>query len=86
VLYVFVKGAEGTSIERMKRNMQQVEAAIPPLLGKGVVQAMSFSTPAFGRGGDQTGMAIIQLSDWAVRDDGHRVGRSLSGRSPASRT
>jgi HAE1 family hydrophobic/amphiphilic exporter-1 len=28
VLYVFVKGAEGTSIERMKRNMQQVEAAI----------------------------------------------------------
>jgi HAE1 family hydrophobic/amphiphilic exporter-1 len=35
VLYVFVKGAEGTSIERMKRNMQQVEAAILPLLGKG---------------------------------------------------
>jgi HAE1 family hydrophobic/amphiphilic exporter-1 len=30
---------------------------------------MSFSTPAFGRGGDQTGMAIIQLSDWAVRDE-----------------
>lgn len=35
VIYVFVKGAEGTSIERMKRNMQQVEAAIMPLLGKG---------------------------------------------------
>ncbi len=81
VLYVFVKGAEGTSIERMKRNMQQVEAAILPLLGKGVVQAMSFSTPAFGRGGDQTGMAIIQLSDWAVRDEtATEFGRSLSGR------
>ncbi|WP_287145771.1 efflux RND transporter permease subunit [Aeromonas sp.] len=68
VVFVFVKGAEGTSIERMKRNMQQVEAAIMPMLGDGVVQAMSFSTPAFGRGGDQTGMVIIQLSDWAERD------------------
>ncbi|MCO4206120.1 efflux RND transporter permease subunit [Aeromonas taiwanensis] len=80
VLYVFVKGAEGTSIERMKRNMQQVEAAILPLLGQGVVQAMSFSTPAFGRGGDQTGMAIIQLTDWAERDvTATEFGRSLSG-------
>ncbi|HGY5238362.1 MULTISPECIES: efflux RND transporter permease subunit [Aeromonas] len=81
VLYVFVKGAEGTSIERMKRNMQQVEAAIMPLLGKGVVQAMSFSTPAFGRGGDQTGMAIIQLTDWAERDEtATQFAQSLSGR------
>ncbi|MFM9798520.1 efflux RND transporter permease subunit [Aeromonas dhakensis] len=81
VLYVFVKGAEGTSIERMKRNMQQVEAAIMPLLGKGVVQAMSFSTPAFGRGGDQTGMAIIQLTDWAERDEtATEFAKSLSGR------
>lgn len=80
VLYVFVKGAEGTSIERMKRNMQQVEAAVLPLLGQGVVQAVSFSTPAFGRGGDQTGMAIIQLSDWAVREQtATEFGRSLSG-------
>lgn len=81
VLYVFVKGAEGTSIERMKRNMQQVEAAIMPLLGKGGVQAMSFSTPAFGRGGDQTGMAIIQLTDWAERDEtATQFAQSLSGR------
>ena len=65
----------------MKRNMQQVEAAIMPLLGKGVVQAMSFSTPAFGRGGDQTGMVIIQLTDWALRDEtATEFGRSLSGR------
>ncbi|MGY3927232.1 efflux RND transporter permease subunit [Aeromonas simiae] len=68
VVYVFVKGAEGTSIERMKRNMQQVEQAVMPLLGQGVVQSVSFSTPAFGRGGDQTGLAIIQLTDWAERE------------------
>ena len=42
---------------------------------------MSFSTPAFGRGGDQTGMVIIQLTDWAVRDEtATEFGRSLSGR------
>lgn len=68
VVYVFVKGAEGTSIERMKRNMQQVEQAVMPLLGQGVVKSVSFSTPAFGRGGDQTGLAIIQLTDWAERE------------------
>ena len=67
VIYVLVKGAEGTSIERMKRNMAQVEQRLLPLVGQGVVKAISFSTPAFGRGGDQTGMVIVQLTDWAQR-------------------
>ena len=62
VVYVFVRGAEGTSIERMKRNMEQVEQRLLPLVGKGVVKAISFSTPAFGRGSDQTGMLIVQLT------------------------
>jgi len=80
-VFVFVKGAEGTSIERMKRNMQQVESAIMPMLGQGVVQALSFSTPAFGRGGDQTGMAIIQLTDWAARDiTASEFARTLGGK------
>lgn len=81
VVYVFVKGAEGTSIERMKRNMQQVEQAVMPLLGQGVVQSVSFSTPAFGRGGDQTGLAIIQLTDWAEREQtSTEFTRSLTAR------
>ena len=67
VVYVLVRGAEGTSVERMKRNMQQVEARLLPLIGQGVVKAVSFSTPAFGRGTDQTGVVIVQLTDWAVR-------------------
>lgn len=67
VIYVMVRGAEGTSIERMKRNMLQVESRLLPLVGKGVVSAISFSTPAFGRGSDQTGMVTIQLTDWAER-------------------
>ncbi|MDO2946905.1 efflux RND transporter permease subunit [Aeromonas simiae] len=81
VVYVFVKGAEGTSIERMKRNMQQVEQAVMPLLGQGGVQSVSFSTPAFGRGGDQTGLAIIQLTDWAEREQtSTEFTRSLTAR------
>ena len=69
VIYVMVKGAEGTSIERMKRNMQQVESRLLPLVGKGVISAISFSTPAFGGSSDQTGMVTIQLTDWAHRDE-----------------
>ena len=69
VVYVMVKGAEGTSIERMKRNMAQVESRLVAELGKRVVKSVSFSTPAMGRGGDQTGMVIIQLTDWAQRDE-----------------
>lgn len=68
VIYVMVRGAEGTSIERMKRNMLQVESRLLPLVGKGVVSAISFSTPALGRGSDQTGMVTIQLTDWAERE------------------
>lgn len=68
VIYVLVRGAEGTSISRMQRNMQQVEARLLPQVGQGVIKSLSFSTPAFGRGGDQTGMLIIQLEDWAQRE------------------
>lgn len=46
----------------------------PDEQAEGQVQALSFSTPAFGRGGDQTGMVIIQLTDWAeARRHRHRV-------------
>ena len=46
-----------------------------------------FQHPAFGRGGDQTGMAIIQLSDWAVREQtATEFGRSRAGCSPTFRT
>lgn len=81
VVYVMVRGAEGTSIERMKRNMEQVQQVVMPMLGKGVVKAVSFSTPAFGRGGDQTGLAIIQLTDWGARAiTSTQFTRSLTGR------
>ena len=70
VLFAFVKGAEGTSYNRMTANMDIVEARLMPLLGQGVVKSFSVQAPAFGgRAGDQTGFVIIQLEDWAHRHE-----------------
>ncbi|MGI2113945.1 multidrug efflux RND transporter permease subunit [Shewanella frigidimarina] len=69
VLFAFIKGAEGTSYNRMIANMDIVENRLMPLLGQGVVKSFSVEAPAFGgRAGDQTGFAIIQLEDWQDRD------------------
>ncbi|MGI2105293.1 multidrug efflux RND transporter permease subunit [Shewanella frigidimarina] len=69
VLFAFIKGAEGTSYNRMVANMDIVENRLMPLLGQGVVKSFSVEAPAFGgRAGDQTGFAIIQLKDWQDRD------------------
>jgi HAE1 family hydrophobic/amphiphilic exporter-1 len=69
VLFAFIKGAEGTSYNRMIANMDIVENRLMPLLGQGVVKSFSVEAPAFGgRAGDQTGFAIIQLEDWKDRD------------------
>ncbi|MBY5921052.1 efflux RND transporter permease subunit [Ferrimonas balearica] len=69
VLFVFVKGAEGTAFDRMVKNMEAVEARLLPLMSEeGPLQAMNLSTPAFGNRGDQTGFFVLLLKDWAVRD------------------
>ncbi|MGF1878055.1 multidrug efflux RND transporter permease subunit [Photobacterium frigidiphilum] len=69
VLFAFVKGAEGTSYNRMIGNMDEVEQRLLPMLGKGMLKSVSIQTPAFGgRAGDQTGFVIMQLEDWADRD------------------
>ncbi|WP_394131966.1 multidrug efflux RND transporter permease subunit [Shewanella maritima] len=69
VIFAFVKGAEGTSYNRMTANMDIVEQRLMPLLGNGVIKAFSTQAPAFGgRAGDQTGFVIIQLEPWKERD------------------
>ncbi len=68
VLFAFVKGAEGTSYNRMIGNMDEVESRLLPMLGKGVLKSVSIQSPAFGgRAGDQTGFVIMQLEDWQDR-------------------
>ena len=69
VIFAFVKGAEGTSYNRMTANMDIVEDKLMPLLGQGVIKSFSIQAPAFGgRAGDQTGFVIMQLEDWQDRD------------------
>ncbi|EDM68933.1 acriflavin resistance plasma membrane protein [Moritella sp. PE36] len=51
VIIAFVKGAEGTSFNRMTANMDIVEARLLPLVGKGVIKSFSTQAPAFVRSG-----------------------------------
>ena len=68
VLFAFVRGADGTSYNRMAANMDQVEDRLMPLLGKGVLKSFSIQSPAFGgSAGDQTGFVIMILEDWGKR-------------------
>lgn len=69
VIFAFIKGAEGTSYNRMTANMDIVQDRLMPLLGQGVLKSFSVQAPAFGgRAGDQTGFVIMQLEDWKDRD------------------
>ncbi|WP_019614573.1 multidrug efflux RND transporter permease subunit [Psychromonas ossibalaenae] len=68
VIFAFIKGAEGTSYNRMNANMDIVEERILPLVGQGVIKSFSTQAPAFGgMAGDQTGFVIMVLEDWANR-------------------
>ena len=68
VIFAFVKGAEGTSFNRMAANMDLVQARLLPLLGQGVIKSFSTQAPAFGgNAGDQTGFVIMVLEDWNER-------------------
>lgn len=69
VLFAFVRGADGTSYNRMNANIDIVEQRLLPLLGQGVLKSFSVQSPAFGgRAGDQTGFVIMILEDWQTRD------------------
>ncbi|NRD74962.1 efflux RND transporter permease subunit [Shewanella sp. VB17] len=69
VIFAFVKGAEGTSYNRMNANMNIVEQRLIPLLGQGVIKSFSIEAPAFGgNAGDQTGFVIMQLESWEDRN------------------
>ncbi|WP_285163154.1 multidrug efflux RND transporter permease subunit [Shewanella goraebulensis] len=69
VIFAFIKGAEGTSYNRMAANMDIVEERLMPMLGNGIIKSFSTQAPAFGgRAGDQTGFVIIQLEEWKDRN------------------
>ncbi|MFO6424070.1 multidrug efflux RND transporter permease subunit [Motilimonas sp. KMU-193] len=69
VIFAFVKGAEGTSYNRMVANVELAEAKLLPLVGQGVIRSISVQAPAFGgRAGDNTAFFIMQLEDWQQRN------------------
>ncbi|KFZ39279.1 multidrug transporter AcrB [Shewanella mangrovi] len=69
VVYAFVRGAEGTSYNRMSGNMDIIQQRLMPMLGKGVLKSFSLETPAFGgASGDQIGFVIMRLENWKDRD------------------
>ncbi|QSX32834.1 efflux RND transporter permease subunit [Shewanella avicenniae] len=69
VVYAFVRGAEGTSYNRMSGNMDIIQQRLMPMLGKGVLKSFSLETPAFGgASGDQIGFVIMRLENWKERD------------------
>ena len=68
VLFAFIKGADGTSFNRMNLNMDVVEARLLPLVGEGILKSFSTQAPAFGgNAGDETGFVIMILEDWGTR-------------------
>lgn len=68
VIFAFVKGAEGTSYNRMVGNVEEVERRLLPMVGNGVIKSLSIQTPAFGgRASDQTGFVIMPLEPWEKR-------------------
>ncbi|WP_163134450.1 efflux RND transporter permease subunit [Agarivorans sp. Alg241-V36] len=70
VVLIMIKGAEGTSYDRMTTNMDNVEQQIMPLVGEGLIKSFNMQTPAFGgRAGDNTAFIIVQLEDWADREE-----------------
>ncbi|GAA4880230.1 efflux RND transporter permease subunit [Ferrimonas pelagia] len=69
VLFIYVKGQEGTAYDRMVKNMEAIEAKLLPLMeADGPLQGMNFSTPAFGNRGDATGFFVLLLKEWEQRE------------------
>ncbi|MGI9281496.1 MAG: efflux RND transporter permease subunit [Endozoicomonas sp.] len=68
VVFVMVKGPEGASYQSMESSMLDIESRLLPELKNGPLQFMFMQTPGWGGRGNNTGMLIIGMDDWADRD------------------
>ncbi|MBD1389105.1 efflux RND transporter permease subunit [Neiella sp. HB171785] len=66
---VYVGGVEATSYERMLKSMSAIEKRLIPLRDDGPIRSLNYSSPAFGSWADHQGFFIIQLEDWADREE-----------------
>ncbi|WP_114418171.1 efflux RND transporter permease subunit [Marinospirillum perlucidum] len=68
-VFVFVKGQEGASAERMQTAMTEVEAALLPLLEGPNLNNITLRSPGWSTQGDNSGFLILNLHPWEERPD-----------------
>lgn len=68
MIFARVVAAEGTSIDRMRAAMTQLEAPVLPLLEDGSVARLLTRVPSFGSTAPNTGIVFITMSPWQDRD------------------
>ncbi|WP_062260890.1 efflux RND transporter permease subunit [Endozoicomonas arenosclerae] len=68
VVFVMVKGPEGASYQSMEDSMLDIESRLLPELDNGPLQFMFMQTPGWGGRGNNSGMLIVGMDDWADRD------------------
>ncbi|SFC13436.1 multidrug efflux pump [Marinospirillum celere] len=68
-VFVFVRGQEGASAERMRESMQEVEERLMPLLDGPNLNNITLRSPGFSTQGDNSGFLILSLKPWKERPD-----------------
>lgn len=67
MIFARVVAAEGTSIERMRASMTELEAAVLPYLEDGSAKRLLTRVPSFGSTSPNTGIVFITMSPWQER-------------------
>lgn len=69
VFMVRIGGPEGASMSYMQQQMDLMQEGLTPYLDNGEVKSVVTMLPGFGGGsGVSSGMAIVALADWEVRE------------------
>lgn len=68
-VFVFVRGQEGASAERMGASMRQVEERLLPLLDGPNLNNITLRSPGWSTQGDNSGFLILSLKPWKERPD-----------------
>ena len=68
LIFARVSAAEGTGIERMKKEIEKLEEPALKLVETGEISRLMVTVPGWGGTGTNSGMMIISLSPWQERE------------------
>ncbi|MCZ6658099.1 MAG: efflux RND transporter permease subunit [Gammaproteobacteria bacterium] len=68
LIFARVSAAEGTGIERMKKEMEKLETPALKLIESGEITRLMVSVPGWGSSSTNSGIMIISLAPWQERD------------------